>query len=209
MPSVWNSLEAAKLVASVLTPLVVILIGAWFNQRLKKIEEARIKEVEQRQRADEDRKREIEERTKEIERIYTPHIEFNIDCDFFGPTDGQYIANFLLAATNRGRVVHKFPSIRLRVRGIKKGESIEQWEKHPPRIKFPYKIFEAEVVPPDWNFIYVEPGVTHRITFATAIPLEYSYLLGNAEFRYDPSTPQKIETVFALPGSEEIRETKN
>jgi hypothetical protein len=37
-PTLWNSLEVAKLVASVLTPAAVAFFGMWLNRYLKRIE---------------------------------------------------------------------------------------------------------------------------------------------------------------------------
>jgi hypothetical protein len=192
MESPWNSLEVAKLVVSVLTPLTVFFLGAWISRRLKTIELARLKESEERQQ-------ELEERKREIERVYTPHLEFRIDCQFFGPKQRQFLATFVLIANNRGRVVHRFPSIRLRVRGLRKNEPFQYWAGREPRAEFPHKIFEAEVVPRDWNFIYVEPGVAHQITFTSVIPADYSFLIANAEFNIDKFTPHNVEGVFPVP----------
>ena len=36
--SPWNSLEAAKLIVAATTPLVVVVLGVWFNRRLKQLE---------------------------------------------------------------------------------------------------------------------------------------------------------------------------
>lgn len=206
--TLWNSLEVAKLLVALLTPLAVAFVGFLISKKLKENELARQEELEkgrdERRQQYEERKEEErlerEERIKEIERIYTPHIELRIDCQFFGPRQEQFLASFLLIANNRGHVVHQFPSIRLRVRGIK-DESFQYWKGREPRAHFPHKIFEAEVVPPDWNFIYVEPGVAHQITFNTVIPADYSYLLAHAEFHYEKYWPHNVEAIFAVPKS--------
>lgn len=221
MESVWNSLEITKVIVSVLTPLAVILFGYWINRRLREIEstqqqarddrklKADQERDEQRQRY-EDRKEaerlEREERKNEIERRYEPHIEFKIDCQFFGPIENQYLANFLLIAINRGHVQHRFPSIMLRVLGIKRKETFQYWKEREPRAKFPHNLFEeagfekeAEVVPPRWNYILVEPGVAQQINFSTVIPVDYSFIVARAEFHYDKFTPHSVEGVFSVP----------
>ncbi len=39
--SPWNNLEAAKLLVSILTPLVIVILGFLFNRRLHKLESER------------------------------------------------------------------------------------------------------------------------------------------------------------------------
>lgn len=190
-----DSLEVAKLVVSALTPLAVVIFGYWINKQFKRSEEEYRRQYEEKK---EDERLEREEQLKQIERRYTPHIELSIDCEFFGPRQDKFLVSLLLIANNRGHVVHQFKSIRLRIRGIK-NESFQYWKDREPRAYFPHKICEAELVPPDWNFIYVEPGVAHRITFTTVIPVDYSYLLAHAEFYYEKYLPHNVESIFAVP----------
>lgn len=173
---VWNSLELAKLLMGLVTPLVVAVFGYLITQRLKAQEEcseiAREKEREERQRQYEDRislerqerearleaRRTEEERSKERERLeretekdelerrHTPHIELRLECQFLGARNGQHLTTVLVLATNRGQVLHKFDRIILRVRGIK-NERFEYWEGNAPRACFPHKILETNLVP--------------------------------------------------------------
>jgi hypothetical protein len=204
--TVWNSLEIAKIVVGVLTPFVVAAVGYLITRQLKNSEFRTQKEFErdreerlhryEEQKDSEHWKR--EEQKAEIERRYTPHIELRIDCKFFGPRHNQFLAVFYVQANNKGQVVHKFPSVVFRVRGIK-GEQFQYWKDREPRAYFPHKIFETELVPSDWNFIFVEPGVSQQITLTTVIPEEYSYISAYAEFAYREYWPHTAEAVFALP----------
>lgn len=38
-PIIWNSLEVAKLIVSIVTPIIILLFGIWINKRLKKFEQ--------------------------------------------------------------------------------------------------------------------------------------------------------------------------
>ena len=42
--SVWNTLEIAKLVVSILTPVAIVFLGYWFNMRFQALERKREKE---------------------------------------------------------------------------------------------------------------------------------------------------------------------
>jgi hypothetical protein len=183
--------ETIGLITSILTPLVLAIIGYYFNLRLKAIDldyqkQNKIREEEEQKRRD------------EIARRYEPHIEFTIDANFHTPQQGFYIAEFTIYANNKSLVQHKFNKINLRVRGIKKDEELKFWEENRPRLLFPHKLFETDIVPKDWNFIVVEPGVKQEISFVTKIEQAYSCLIAQAEFEYDKFTPQSTERTFAI-----------
>ena len=219
MESPWNSLEIVKLFVSIITPLVIVILGYCINKRLNLHEKRQQKESDERKSKEnyeselrrqkyEERKEldrlERKERVNELERRYTPHIEFKIDCQFFGPVNKQYLINLLLIADNRGLVMHKFKKIELRVRGIKKNEEFESWEGYEQRVKFPHKLFETSVIPPKWNFVFVEPGVAQQISYSSRVATEYAFLSVRAEFHYDHHTPHSIEGIFAVPSPTEV-----
>lgn len=187
----WTSLEIAKLLVSLLTPFLVAILGYWFSRRLKEIEQdnqrrSQLYEAEQQRIRD------------EIERRYQPHIEFCIACNFFGPQQGWYIAEFIISATNVSLVRHQFKEIILRIRGIKQDEPPALWDGHGNRLEFKHKLIETDIVPPDWNYIFVEPGVRQEICFVTRIEEDYRYILALAEFHYDSFTPHNIERMFEV-----------
>ena len=74
------------------------------------------------------------------ERTHKPHIEFGIDCNFYGPKGEDYIAEFVLTANNLGLVFHKFQSIRLRVLGIREKDPLKYW-RNGYRVNFPAPLF--------------------------------------------------------------------
>lgn len=223
--SSWNSLEIVKLAFSTLTPFTILFLGMWINiwlrafDRRREIEYGvRKQEREERKRRDqkekettrlkEEHEHEIRERldqeNKEYERveneqIYIPHIEFTLQCTFFGPHNGAYIAEFILSVHNRGCMAQRFPKIMLRALGIRNGEKFEFWEGNEPRLKFPEKVFETDIVPKGWGFIPVESGVKHDINFTTVIPHEYRFIVAKAEFHFEKYIPQSSEKVFELP----------
>jgi hypothetical protein len=187
----WNSLETVKLIASFLTPVIVAVVGYWFNRRLKEIEE-------NNQKRNQAYIEEKEKRLSEIERRYDPHIEFTIDCNIYGPQEGAYIAELLMSAHNKSLVQHKFKEIILRVRGIKHNEALSIWEKSEHRLKFPNPVFERDVKPENWNFIFIEPSVKQEISFITKIEETYRFIVARAEFHYDKFTPHSIERMFEI-----------
>lgn len=64
-----------------------------------------------------------------------------------------------------------------------------------------HKVLETDIVPDNWNFIFVEPGVGQEIGFVTRIEQDYLYIIARAEFYYDKekrSTPHSIERMFEV-----------
>ena len=199
--SPWNSLEVAKLLVSILTPVVIVILGFLFNRRLHKVES---------EREDTRRKQDVKEREEreEFERRRWPHIEFDIDCKFFGPHQGKYAAEFILTANNKGITKHEFRGIILRVRGIKQNAPLSFWTKrYEHRLEFPKEIVEDEVKPNNLNFIFVEPGVTQRLSYITIIDAEIKYITARAEFNYEEYKPHSTEKMFEVKSRDTYNES--
>jgi hypothetical protein len=188
--SVWNSLEFAKIVIAVLTPLAIAVLGFWFSLRLRKMDLTRERERQEKEAAKE---------LKERERLKAAHIELDISCSFYSPSHNDFVAEFTLTAHNKGMFIHRFRSIILRVRGIKHEEKLKYWEGNEPRLEFPGKIFESEIIPKQWNFVFVQPNIKQKMNFVSPISRDYKYIIARAEFHYDQFTPHTVEKVFELP----------
>jgi hypothetical protein len=218
--SAWNNLEVAKLLVSILTPLAIAVLGILVNKRFRdsELKHERDRDNEQLRREEEKNRREVEEqkrreekeaqekaRQEELTRLYKPHIEFDIDCRFFGPKEGKYAVEFLLTANNKGTTRHEFRSIILRVRGIRDDEPLTFWtERYEHRLKFPVPIVKDEVKAENHKYIFIEPGVKQCLSYQTIIDAEIKYITARAEFFYDPEkkyTPHSTEKMFEVRGS--------
>ncbi len=185
--------------------MAIAAFAYYANKNLLKLQEDKKQEIveNQRIREQEIRRLVIKEKQEqdELERKYKPHIEFTLDAEFLGPQKGKYIAEFIIYANNKSLVRHEFKKIEFRVLGIKKEEELCEWKNHPPRLYFPHEIIDpkkTDIFPGGWNFIFVEPGVKQRISFAAPIDADYAYIVAHAKFNYDSYTPHTIERVFAL-----------
>lgn len=199
--SPWTSLETAKLLVSILTPLAIVILGFLFNRRLHKLESEK---EDTRRKQDTKEQKELDE----LERRRWPHIEFDIDCKFFGPHQGKYAAEFILTANNKGITKHEFKSIILRLRGIKQDAPLAYWtRRYEHRLEFPEKIVEDEVKPKNWNYIFVEPGVTQRLSYITIIDAEIKYITARAEFNYEEYKPHSGEKMFEVKSRDTYNES--
>lgn len=201
-----NIVEIAKLIADYLTPILVAFFGFLFSFRLKGIDQQnqRRNQIYQEEKAQQQAEieRKEKQRREELERRYKPHIEFTIDANFYGPQQGFYIAEFVIYADNKSLIRHEFTDISFRVRGVKKEQQPFLWKGQEPRLCFPEKLFETNLKPKGWNFMFVEPGVKQAFTFATRVEDSFFCLIARAEFHYDNPTPHSIERVFHVDQKE-------
>ncbi|NDY72939.1 hypothetical protein DO021_13365 [Desulfobacter hydrogenophilus] len=191
----WTSIEIVTVATSIATPLIITVLGFIFTLAIRRIEWAKESE-----REDEQKKKKLAEE----ERKLAPHIELNVGCRFMGPSQGRFLAEFSLMTHNKGTHVHRFPKIIFRVRGIKFGQELKYWEQNEHRVNFPDKLLETDLVPKQWNFIFVQPNIKQRITFVTYIDQGYQFVIANAEFHYDGWTPHTVEKAFEMPKIEKL-----
>jgi hypothetical protein len=184
----WNSLEIAKFIASLATPIAVALVGFWISFRLREHD------------------RRIDKAKEERRREHTPHVEMKLDCQFHGFRDGNHLTTFKVSIANVGLIMPQLPEIVIRVRGIKDEpfgflNTDTEGASNPSgrRASFPHKILEGSLVPAQWNFVFIEPGVTQDLCLTTLVPGDFSYLLVNVTFHYKEDWPHTAEAVFAVP----------
>jgi hypothetical protein len=134
------------------------------------------------------------------EGAHKPRIEMDLECVFLGPRDGKYVAAFSVHAHNKGQIEHRFTDIRLRVRGICADEALATWERHEPRLSFPHKLFtKAALMPPNYGYFFVPPGVEQHISYVTTIPADMSFILARVSFHYEHNADiHTAERVFEV-----------
>jgi hypothetical protein len=158
--------EVIKLVG-IFSTLAVSLVTMFIARRREKEQQAR------------------EDARREKERIDFPQVEFNIDCNFYGPQQDEYLVEVLLTVHNKGHVQHQLKDVRLRIRGIEENTELKFWVGGF-RLDFPEKLVplategEAEV----GQLFFAEPGEKHVITYVTKIPASIKYILAYAKHRF-------------------------
>jgi hypothetical protein len=179
------------------------LVYASLTQRAQQTREDKLRAAQQ---AHEDALRTTqqarEDALRERHREDTPHIELRVDCQVHGPDDDAYLIELLLLLTIGDLCDNSLEascSVSAASSGINHFPIGQGFE---PRLKFPVTLVNgAEVIPPRYNFLFVEPGVPQTITYTSKIPASMKYILVHVEFRYDKFTPHTAERVFQLAGS--------
>jgi hypothetical protein len=134
------------------------------------------------------------------ERTHARRVEFSLDCAFYGPQNGRFLAEFVFEIKNRGLVVHRFDSLHLRVRGVRRNSELQPWQMQPSRVDFPERVIDEPdvIMAKKYSHIFVEPGVEQTITFVGAVPEEIGFILARAEFRYSDSRTHSTERLFQV-----------
>ncbi|NET32107.1 MAG: hypothetical protein F6K19_08895 [Cyanothece sp. SIO1E1] len=133
------------------------------------------------------------------EGILRARIQFEIECQSFKARQKEIPIEFRIILKNKGLTKHKFNSIKLRVRGIKKNEGLELWKGNEPRLLFPHKLIDNEVIfKKKFSYVFVEPGVEQILNYNVMLPVEQELILARAEFEYDENKSHSIEKMFEL-----------
>ncbi|MCF6291149.1 MAG: hypothetical protein L3J03_09190 [Desulfobacterales bacterium] len=128
-----------------------------------------------------------------IERTHYPQIEFDVDCNIFGPVGEEYLGEFRIKAHNKGNVRQDFESITLRVRSINENDKKLSYLKVEgkdmgKRLDFPNVVLKKEEVLNLKNTgdrFFVEPGICQEFIYVSKIPQLCRYLSVHASFIYD------------------------
>ena len=191
----WTIIEIAQLI---IIPLALAMLGYFLDRRLRQIDQQNKKHRQQELEAK-------EKERDELERKYKLRIEFTINAISHGTQNGSNLVEFITTINNKSAIQHKFTAINLRVRGIKKEQNIGLWKPtirnkqiETKKINFPEKLMDENIIPPQWNYIFVEPGVKQELIYTTRIPEDISFILATVEFHYDTTTPHTAEHMFAV-----------
>jgi hypothetical protein len=199
-PKDWIALSGVA--ATVVIAAVSLYFSSSMQRKQQQRDDALHKAQQQRDDALHKAQQQREDELRRRHREDSPHIEFSVDCQVHGRQDDDQLVEFVITAHNRGLVDWKFKSILLRVRGIEKNRSLTYWQGNEPRLEFPVKVFDVQVIPGDLNFLFVEPEVRQTVTYVTKISNRIEYILAHTEFQYDNYTPHTSERVFRLTAHE-------
>jgi len=181
----------------------IILTMKRYREQLGTEQERYDKQLEREDKIrEEEHRRELERAQRHREDI--PQIEFDISCNPVGIHDKQFVIELLLVLNNKGNVKQDVKSINLRVRAIRDTDELSFWKESPFRLEFPHKLFETEVIPKGYGFIFVEPNVRQIVSFTTKIDGDVRIIAARAEFSYGRARKgsrgrkHSVERVFRL-----------
>lgn len=119
------------------------------------------------------------------EGVHSPRIEFALRLRVLGVEGEHRAVEFVVSAANKGNIEHRFDRISLRVRGIGRGTELKL--RDDGRLDFPQAIHKFELIPEDFGYYFVRPGVTQTFTFVTTLPRNVAYVLARSAFKYQDS----------------------
>lgn len=193
---------------SVLATSSVAIIGLLLSERRhrEQIENERKSREEQiaheRQAREEELAREIKRAEKHREDM--PLFQFDMEVGVVYKKDNKCLVEFRVVLDNRGNVKQDIKSIKLRLRSVNKEDSLSFWSGRGSRVEFPHKVFEEEIIPKGYKFIFVEPNVKQILTYTTILDSNVEIVAARAEFSYgrarkgDRGSKHSVEKVFAI-----------
>ena len=197
-------------VLSIVVTGTVAVIGLLFSNKrhknqMKTLRLASKEQLENERKAREaEFKREIERSERHREDV--PQFEFNLDVGLIKKKGENTLVEFLVVLNNKGNVKQDIKSVKLRIRAIDRECELCLWKGRGHRLEFPHKLFETEIIPKGYKFIFVEPHVRQILNYTTMIPGNMEILSARAEFSYGHArkgsrgSKHSVEKVFAVQG---------
>lgn len=175
-------------VLSVLATSVVAISGLLLSERRHREQIENERKSKEDQIAHERQAREVE-LAREVERAEKhredmPLLQFDMEVGTVHKKGDRYLVEFRVILDNRGNVKQDIKSIKLRVRSVNKEDNLSYWENRGFRAEFPHKIFETEIIPKGYKFIFIEPKVKQILNYATILDSNVELVAVRAEFSY-------------------------
>jgi hypothetical protein len=135
------------------------------------------------------------------ERVHAPQIEFSVDAELHGPSEGQYAAEYVLTFENKGNTRVQTKQIELRVMGIKMGEELQDWKG--ARLRFPHKlVLDKKVMPENFGYTFFEPGIKQEYRYISRVPTDYQFIVVRGQFFYYNGSSHSAERVITVKPKE-------
>lgn len=117
------------------------------------------------------------------QRALIPRVEYDLQCHFHGPQEGDWATDLQFIVNNKGAVRREFGSIKVRLRIIRRNEVLKFWGEGF-RLRFPEQWIQDDLLPQHNDYYYfVEPGVRQVFSYPTKIPMDASFVLLHVSFR--------------------------
>ena len=118
------------------------------------------------------------------EGAHRQRIQFDVDCRDLGLFGGERIVEIGCTAANKGNVEQRFDDIRLTVRAIKPGDTLNEIAGHEPRLAFPALCRAVPLISTKYEYFFVRPKVEQRFPLLLRIPPSCTHLHVRSTFKY-------------------------
>lgn len=135
-----------------------------------------------------------------FKRSFAPKIKMKLSGDIFDKdSSNQNILVATLQIQNIGEVRLKSNKIKLSVRGINKQTKLKIGdEKILHQIIFKEKIYEENLVPKEWEYTFIDPGVTQDYQYVILIPKDFKYLLLESKIYFNKKDFQLTSNIIKI-----------
>lgn len=119
-----------------------------------------------------------------------PRVNFEVGANFIGEQDGKVLAEVVAVIENKGIVPFKMKNLTFTLRGLSDRDAVlPRQDSERSEINFPHKLASGSLVPSDWPFSFVYPGVRTEYNFVTTVPPEMAFIRVQGRFLYLTGRP--------------------
>jgi hypothetical protein len=131
---------------------------------------------------------------------FKPRLQFDLDCRFIACEETQSrLAELHFIFENKGFVEHRLYDLNVAVHTLDRAGSLESRETG--EVIFPVRLLSrTSIVPREYGYYFVRPGVKQIITHTISIPSDISVVRVTSSFLYgrDKDFPHTARRVFPV-----------
>lgn len=133
-----------------------------------------------------------------FKRSFAPKVKMTLTGEVIAKDfSGQRLLRTCLGVSNIGEVRLKASQIRLTIRGIKRNSLLKiGGEEILYQVDFDQKIYQEELIPFEWEYTFVDPGITQDYQYSILIPKDIEYLLIEGKIYFKSSKDFQLTSII-------------
>jgi hypothetical protein len=147
-------------------------------------------------------------------RKFRRRIQLDLDCKIYDLASNplKRVAEIQFCIENKGLVNHRMRELTVSIHSLQTDSQLEVKDK-TGELVFPAVLLErTNIVPPDYRYYFVRPGIRQLITHIVPLDASISLIRVTAGFHYDrhANFPHTVRRVFqAYPAPVEVKPSTN
>jgi hypothetical protein len=113
-----------------------------------------------------------------------PNIEFSADIQFTGVQDGHWIAEIVATVENKGKAQHRMEEFAFDLSGIERDKPVLTDQRWGNQVDFPVPIAKGSLLPAQYRFFFIDPGVKAKYSYVASIPVTVSFAILHCWFTF-------------------------
>lgn len=129
-----------------------------------------------------------------------PHIQFSADIILHKKIGNWWIAELIACVENKGKVRHKIHDFEFDLYAIRETDDVVSSSEYRGQVNFPLEVAKGSFLRHDFEYYFIEPGVTAKYSYVTRIPANSEAVIFHTWFKYPNSTKMHVaEKTTCIP----------